>query len=204
MYAACNNVPFNHATCHDGGKCLPPMTWQDYFLSRLPYSIISKKQINVQNTKKYPEWSKIELCRGRSQHGSANFSGTVLPPVSSVTWFAVNLLVRHHHEEGRGEGLFAALQKRFDLCIPRNETVRPCSQFPHSCICERFIYFHDRSTYFAATKYEYRSWEYRNHSQICTWMWKLGSRPRSFIARKDLFEFSAQCLCNVSVYKSLW
>jgi hypothetical protein len=32
MYAACNNnVPFNHATCNDGGKSLQPMTWQDYF-----------------------------------------------------------------------------------------------------------------------------------------------------------------------------
>ncbi len=26
-------------------------------------------------------------------------------------------------------------------------------QFPHSCICERFIYFRDRSAYFAAAKY---------------------------------------------------
>ncbi len=32
-----------------------------------------------------------------------------------------------------------ALQTRSDLCIPRNETARPRSQFPHSCICERFI-----------------------------------------------------------------
>ncbi len=27
-----------------------------------------------------------------------------------------------------------------DLCIPRNETARPRSQFLDSCICERFIY----------------------------------------------------------------
>ncbi len=32
------------------------------------------------------------------------------------------------------------LQRRSDLCIPRNETSQPCSQFPHSCICERFFY----------------------------------------------------------------
>jgi hypothetical protein len=48
-----------------------------------------------------------------------------------------------------------------DLCIPRNETSRPCyfqkriiifvSKFPHSCICERFIYL--QFAYFAAAKY---------------------------------------------------
>jgi hypothetical protein len=31
------------------------------------------------------------------------------------------------------------LQTRSDLCIPRNETARRCSQFPHLCICEEFI-----------------------------------------------------------------
>ncbi len=41
---------------------------------------------------------------------------------------------------------------RSDLCISRNETARPRSQFPHSCICGRFIYSQDRSTYFAAAK----------------------------------------------------
>jgi hypothetical protein len=41
--------------------------------------------------------------------------------------------------------------------ISINKTARPRSQFPHSCICERFTYSHDRSTY---------SWEYINRSQI--------------------------------------
>ncbi len=52
------------------------------------------------------------------------------------------------------------------LCIPRNETVRPRSQFRHSCICERFIHSQDQSTYFAAAKLVDRSWEYINRSQI--------------------------------------
>ncbi len=30
------------------------------------------------------------------------------------------------------------------------------------CLCERFIYSHDRSAYFAAEKYVDRSWEYIN------------------------------------------
>jgi hypothetical protein len=32
-----------------------------------------------------------------------------------------------------------------DLCIPRTETAQPRSQFLYSCICQRFIYFQDRS-----------------------------------------------------------
>jgi hypothetical protein len=40
--------------------------------------------------------------------------------------------------------------QKFETNIPRHETARPRSQFPHSCNYERFIYFHDRSTYFAA------------------------------------------------------
>ncbi len=34
----------------------------------------------------------------------------------------------------------SSLQRRSDLCIPRNETARPRSQFPDSCICEWYIY----------------------------------------------------------------
>ncbi len=49
---------------------------------------------------------------------------------------------------------------------PGNETARPHSQFPHLCICERFIFSHDRSTYFAPAKLADRSWEYINRSQI--------------------------------------
>jgi hypothetical protein len=35
-----------------------------------------------------------------------------------------------------------ALYQRFETNIPSNETARPCSQIPHSCICERLIYSH--------------------------------------------------------------
>jgi hypothetical protein len=44
------------------------------------------------------------------------------------------------------------LYQKSDLYIPRNETAGPRFQFLHSCICERFIYSQDRSTYFAAAK----------------------------------------------------
>ncbi len=35
-----------------------------------------------------------------------------------------------------------SLRRRFELCIPRNQTARPCSKFPYSYICQRFLYSH--------------------------------------------------------------
>ncbi len=35
---------------------------------------------------------------------------------------------------------FSTLQTRSDLCIPRNETARPRSPYPHSCIYERSVH----------------------------------------------------------------
>ncbi len=43
-----------------------------------------------------------------------------------------------------------ALYRKYETNIPRNKTARPRSKFLHSCICERNIYSHDRSAYFAA------------------------------------------------------
>jgi hypothetical protein len=51
--------------------------------------------------------------------------------------------------------------RKFETNIPRKGISRPQSQFPHSCICERFIYSHDRSAYSAAGTNVDRSWEYR-------------------------------------------
>jgi hypothetical protein len=44
------------------------------------------------------------------------------------------------------------LYKKSFLCIPRNETAQPRSQFLHTCICERFIYSQDWSAYYATEK----------------------------------------------------
>ncbi len=41
----------------------------------------------------------------------------------------------------------STLQRKSHFCVPRKGIARPQSQFPHSCVCERFIYFHDRSAY---------------------------------------------------------
>ncbi len=42
----------------------------------------------------------------------------------------------------------AALQRQSHLYIHFLGIARPQSQFPHSCVCERFIYSQDRSAYF--------------------------------------------------------
>ncbi len=40
---------------------------------------------------------------------------------------------------------WCALQRKSYLCIPLLGIARPPSQFPHSCVCERFIYSQDPS-----------------------------------------------------------
>ncbi len=60
----------------------------------------------------------------------------------------------------------STLQRNSNFCITRKGTERPQSQFPQSCVCERFRYSHDRSTYSPAAEQADRSWDYINHSQI--------------------------------------
>ncbi len=48
--------------------------------------------------------------------------------------------------------MFHALQMQFRLYIPFLGIARPQPQFPHSCVCERFIYSQDLSTYFLQPK----------------------------------------------------
>ncbi len=75
-----------------------------------------------------------------------------------------------------------ALYRKFETKITRNETAWPHSQFPRSCICERFIYTHNRSANFAVLHFGTdRGNIHINHLQIheCgNW----GSRQHSFIS----------------------
>ncbi len=63
--------------------------------------------------------------------------------------------------------------QKSQLCIPRKGNALPQSQFPHSCVCERFIYSQDRSTYFPAQEYAAdRLWENKIRSQTYEyWNW---------------------------------
>ncbi len=63
---------------------------------------------------------------------------------------------------------------KLETNIPRKGFTGPQSQFPHSFVCERFIYSHDRSASFCCRKYVDRSRDYKNRSQTheCgNWDW---------------------------------
>ncbi len=68
-----------------------------------------------------------------------------------------------------------------ETSIPRKGIARPQSQFPHSCVCERFIYSHDRyshdrSAYSAGGKYVDLSWENIYRSQTHEYVNRDGGR----------------------------
>jgi hypothetical protein len=83
------------------------------------------------------------------------------------------------------------MQTRSNLCIHRNKTTRPRSQFPNSCRCERFyiLYSHKRSKIGGPIVGIYKS-------LTDTWMYELGTRPRGFISGNICFEFLVQYLCS--------
>jgi hypothetical protein len=92
---------------------------------------------------------------------------------------------------------------KFETNIPRNETARHHSN-THTCICERFIYSQDQSSYFAAF-----SWDYINRSQIreCR-NWERG-REVSFLEIHKVLSppplhicsfFLPQSVCPVSTF----
>ncbi len=77
------------------------------------------------------------------------------------------------------------------------ETARPHSQFPHSCICERFTYSQKRiGPPICCSKYRQTIWGIYcvNRSQIQYMNVELGTRPHSLISGNICFEFSVQCM----------
>ncbi len=50
--------------------------------------------------------------------------------------------------EQNNSSVLYTLQRQFRLYIPFLGIARPQTQFPHSCVFERFIYSQDQSTYF--------------------------------------------------------
>ncbi len=87
------------------------------------------------------------------------------------------------------------LQRQFRLYIPFLGIARPQPQFLHSCVCERFIYSQDRSTYFLQQK---RQLHHGNtlfanrHMNV-----EIGLRPRYSFSGNICFKFLAFSLCSV-------
>jgi hypothetical protein len=83
-----------------------------------------------------PAWGNATEYRRRAQNGSSFLYFPIIRGGADLC----KLIIRTHTAK-------IALYQRFETNIPRNETARPRSQFPHSCtsICDRFIYSHART-----------------------------------------------------------
>ncbi len=92
-----------------------------------------------------------------------------------------------------------ALQRKSHLCIPRKGIARPQSQFPHSCVCERFLQYIPKIGPHIFLQQNRKTAIVGIYNSLTdTWIWKLGLRPpyNSF-TEKIYFEFSGLCLCSV-------
>ncbi len=87
--------------------------------------------------------------------------------------------------------------RKFETNIPRKGISRPQSQFPHSCVCERFKYSQDRSAVCCRKLCGQIVEIFKSLTD--TWMWKLGLRPRNPFSGNREMGFSLQCILPVSV-----
>ncbi len=94
-----------------------------------------------------------------------------------------------------------ALQQQFRLYIPFLGIARPQSQFPHSCVFERFIF---RISLHISSSRTGRHIEGIYNSLTDTCLWKLGMRPRYSFSGNICFKFSAFCLCSVGDWMVNW
>ncbi len=88
---------------------------------------------------------------------------------------------------------YRALQRKSHLCIPFLGIARPQSQFPHSCVCERFIYSQDRPTYIlpAAERQINRGNIKIAHRHMNV---EVGTVAAQFLSGNTCLEFSVLCL----------
>ncbi len=90
-----------------------------------------------------------------------------------------------------------ALQWKIQLCIPFLGIARPQSQFPHSCVCERFFYIPRIGSHISCS----RIGGSKNGGIYIyltdTWMWKLGLWPRNSFSGNIYFKFSVMVFCSL-------
>ena len=81
------------------------------------------------------------------------FFGSVLKSPIQIGTLSVNNSVTNISRLGTfKQWNMHTLQRQFRLYIPFLGIARPQPQYPHSCVCERFIYSQDLSTYFLQQK----------------------------------------------------
>ncbi len=105
------------------------------------------------------------------------------------SWYRVTLQMKGRWESNINVW-FPFMYSQKWSCFFQNRIVMFRLQFLHSYICERFIYFRDRSAYPAAGKYVDQSWEYINCSQTreCgNWDWGRA------IPRKGIHKWDFPC-----------
>ncbi len=88
--------------------------------------------------------------------------------------------------------VFDALQRQFRLWSFSGNCAASAAIYTntHSCVCDRFIYSQDRSTYNSSSR-KGRHIVGIYNSLTDTWMWKLGLRPRYSFSGNISFKFSA-------------
>ena len=86
-----------------------------------------------------------------------------------------------------------ALQWKFRLCIPFLGIARPQSQFPRSCVCDRFIYSQVLSTYCLQQNRQID----RENTVYKSLTDTLGLWPRNSFSGSICFELSTLFLCSV-------
>jgi hypothetical protein len=94
-------------------------------------------------------------------------------------------------EERDGASALQRTNTVFETSIPRKGIARLQSQFPHSFVCERFIYSHDRSPILLQEICGLILGIYKSLTD--TWMWKLGLRQRNSQKRNTWMGFLLHC-----------
>jgi hypothetical protein len=84
------------------------------------------------------------------------------------------------------------MQRRSDICFPRNETARTCSQFLHPCVCQRFIYLGSVHLFFNADPDP-------DPAPFSSWSGALAVRIHDVGIGNICFDFSVLCLCSAGI-----